>query len=247
MVPLQMAGIFVQLPFMPASSLRACVKAYFAMFLPVMTLNAAADEASRLGDAGYETVVTALLMVGFDCGTLGRFEQAESVLTRVIDEASDRGDSMHLAGALNNRAIASAAGGDATNTINDLKRVREIMREMGLAPVEFHVTVNLGEVYYSIGRLDEAEESAREAAEAGQRHFGENWTLSHAELLLARIALHRGDDVAVHTLVPQVRLRLADAQSTGRKDAELLPTDRALLRMLELSLANAGRNVPKPA
>ena len=200
---------------------------------------AAAALAEPLGDAAYETLVIALLLAGADFASNGRFEEAERVLARVIAEAQARGDLLHVAAATNNRSFIWFGLGDTENVIKDLKRVREVVRELGFAPMEFHAEGNLGEVYYIMGDMMAAEVHARAAVEVSERLSRDGWWLSHGELLLARIALYANDVAAVRDLVQRVQARLARAEKEGLKEAELPPTDRLLLSMLELALEHA--------
>lgn len=200
----------------------------------------AAARAESIGDAGYETFVTALVMVGSDCASLGRFDEAENVLARVIEQAEARGDLLHVAAALNNRTFISLGRGDAVRMIRDLERVLQIMRQTGVASFEFHAAGNLGEVHFNLADYAAAEKDARVAAEVAERLWGENWALSHAELLLARVALYAGDLPSAQSLIAKIQERLERTRNLGQKDAELIPTDKVLLDMMVLALGDSS-------
>ena len=74
-------------------------------------LEDAARRRTTLGDDGYETLVIAL-MLGFVYPGLGQLDDAKRALDRTIALAEAHGDRLHLAGAINHRAMLRAILGD---------------------------------------------------------------------------------------------------------------------------------------
>jgi hypothetical protein len=140
---------------------------------------------------------------------------------------------------LNNLTFVWYGKRDIESLTRDLQRVREIARETGFAPLEFHVEFNLGEVSYCTGDVGAAEEHANRAVALSGQLWGDTAQRFRAELLLARAALYRGDGAAAHRLLQSIRERVGQAVSAGRKDAELIATDELLAQMVELATRQA--------
>jgi predicted ATPase len=200
----------------------------------------AARRAAQLGDAGYETFVIALLVAGNASGTLGRFDEAEELFGNAIQTAEVRGDVIHVAAALINRGVVWWGRRDADNLIRDLQRVREIARQTGFSPLEYHAAVNLAEVYYSVGDVATAHEHVQRAIQISEHLWGDSWQIFHAELLLARLTLYAEDSGAARALLERILERKWRAGHAGQKDAQLLPTDELLAEMLDIATRSAS-------
>jgi tetratricopeptide (TPR) repeat protein len=199
----------------------------------------AASQAGPLGDAGYETLVIALLLAGAGCALLTRFDEAEELLAQALREAESRGDLIHVAGVLNNRALVWNGRRDVERLTRDLDRVRSIARQTGFAPLEFHAEANLGEIYYSNGDLDQAGEHLERAVKISSQLWGDTAQTFRVELLRARSALYRNDVARARAILSEVRERESRELSQGKKDAQLTPGDALLADMLELASREA--------
>jgi tetratricopeptide (TPR) repeat protein len=196
----------------------------------------ATTKAEALGDAGYETLVIALLLMAADCASLGQLEHAERHLDRAIREADARGDMHHLGVAYVNRAVLGYARKDVAQLLRDLGHAIRIAREIGEPLHEYNAVYNLGEVAYAIEDLDRAREHAQRALLLANQLWGAaSRELSTCELLLARISLYGGNLSAARTLVASIRERVRLASASAPQEAELVASDEALLEMVDLS------------
>ncbi|MFO0580789.1 MAG: serine/threonine-protein kinase [Anaeromyxobacter sp.] len=154
-------------------------------------LEAAARAGEALGDDGYETVVIALVLLGWCLPNLGRAAEAEAAATRAISLAGGRGDLLHVASALNSRQQIRASGGDLAGALQDLEAYRRLGRELGMASAEHVAAHNAGEHLYLAGDLAGAATWAERAEEVERLH-PDVTTFPFAALLLARIHLRAG-------------------------------------------------------
>jgi len=201
----------------------------------------AATRASALGDEGHEPRAIALLMAATDCCTLGRLADAEHYLETVIGEARDRGDTYHLAAALNNRGFLHVARGDPEGLFEDMRHMCRIAREVGLPLLEFPALYNMGEAAYWVGDLDAAVDYTSRAIAVADRLWGDgNRELSGRELLLARIALLRGDLPTVRSALARIRQRVEEALARGATEAAFLPNEQMLFDGAELASREAS-------
>jgi hypothetical protein len=115
-----------------------------------------------------------------------------------------------------------------------------MVRQTGMAALEFYAAANLGEVNFNLADYAAAEKDARVAAEVAERLWGENQALSSVELLLARIALYVGDEPTARNSIAKIQERLERTRNRGQKDAELLPPNKLLLEMMVLALADSS-------
>jgi hypothetical protein len=194
--------------------------------------------ATALGNDGYETRIIAQLMVATDCASSGRLDQAERSFEQLIAEANSRGDWMHVAAALSNRALLWHGLKRVDRLFADLARTAQLGREIGEASIEFVAVYNLAESEYVLGRLAAARGHAQRGVELSKQLFGEsNREVSVSELLLARIALYDDDTAAASQHARNIRDRTARGLLAGDREAELEPPQQVLLQMIELAAA----------
>ena len=202
------------------------------------TLERAAVAAARLGDEGYETRVIARLMLGFIHQGLGRLDEGSAALDDVVALCEAHGDTFHLAGTFNNRALLRALLGQKEEMIADLSRCLSIARNLGQRSLELMAEFNLGEYLYLMADLEAAEPHVRRALALDvQLSGGEGRPV--VVLLEARLRLYRGDEGAARTLVARIRARQAEASEQGRSDALMVPSEDVLCAMVELSTRDA--------
>jgi tetratricopeptide (TPR) repeat protein len=198
----------------------------------------AVQMADALGGAGYETMIIALLMVAVDCSNLGRLDEAEAFFERVLAAAQARGDMQHVCAGTSNRVFLWFARKDVDRLFADVAEVIRIAREIGSAFLEFNAIRNMAEVEYVIEALDKAGEHAQRALEVATQLWGsDSAALSVCELLLARVALCRGDRGEAARLVERIRARLA----SGIPGVELAASDQVMLSVVDLASRGATR------
>jgi eukaryotic-like serine/threonine-protein kinase len=194
--------------------------------------------AAALGNDGYETRIVAQLMVATDSASSGRLEQAERSFEQLIAEANSRGDLMHVAAGLSNRALLWHGLKKVDRLFADLARTAQLGREIGEASIEFVAVYNLAESEYVLCRLAAARGHAQRGVELSKQLFGEsNREVSVSELLLARIALYDDDTTAASQHAQNIRDRTARGLAAGDREAELEPPQQVLLQMIELAAA----------
>ncbi|MFL5344041.1 MAG: serine/threonine-protein kinase PknK [Hyalangium sp.] len=198
-------------------------------------LEAAADRALTLGDAGYETRVVAQLLLAVILPNLGRISEAEAVLEDVIASCTKRGDQFHLGGAINNRRNLWVAKKDLANALKDQERFMHLGRELGVVGWEYFAEHNLGELYYQAGDTRSAGPHISRAIELERQHLevaARPWAL----LLDARVLAWEGHFARARERLGQVREALAQR----RHAVGLSPSEEVLFAMVELTTREAG-------
>ncbi len=198
-------------------------------------LEAAADRALTLGDAGYETRVVAQLLLAVILPNLGRISEAEAVLEDVIASCTKRGDQFHLGGAINNRRNLWVAKKDLANALKDQERFMHLGRELGVVGWEYFAEHNLGELYYQAGDTASAAPHIARAIELERQHVevaSRPWAL----LLHARVLAWEGQFSPARERLGQVREALAQR----RHPVGLSPSEEVLFAMVELTTREAG-------
>ncbi|HMI85066.1 MAG TPA: protein kinase [Polyangiaceae bacterium] len=198
-------------------------------------LKEAAAKAERIGEDGYETFVIALALAAPDCVNVGRIDEAEQMMTRVVAACEQHGDFHHLAAALNNRIFLWLSRTQMDKAIQDLERVLEISREVGFPQIELHTQNNLAECLFFKGEFDEALTHTLRAVEISERiGSGITW-VAMTYTLRGRIQTYRRNFVEARTIVETLRALLASAK-VNDPNAVMNRGDDILLRMVELSL-----------
>jgi tetratricopeptide (TPR) repeat protein len=200
-------------------------------------LEQAAELASEVGDEGYETVVVALLLLGFTLQGLGRLAEAARALDRSVALCEEHRDTLHLGSAMNIRGLLRACLGDKAGMVADLERVLSIGRELGQGMLEIVAHYNLGEYLYLMNDLEAAGPHVL-AAIAVDRRSGRAVRPVLA-LLEARVRLFQGDREAAGAIVRGIRERGAEVIASGG-DVPLSPSEDVLCSMVELSTGGAS-------
>jgi serine/threonine protein kinase/tetratricopeptide (TPR) repeat protein len=199
-----------------------------------MPLEAAAERARRLGDAGYETQVVAQLLLAVILPNLGDIDETDRVLTEVIDACTERGDRFHLGSAINNRRNLWVARKDLASALKDQERFMHLGRELGMVGWEYFAEHNLGELHYQAGDVEAATPHIARAIALERRHpevAPRPWAL----LLQARAMAWTGRHARGREVLAQVRQVLAD----GRHGVDLSPSEEVLFAMVELATREA--------
>ncbi len=199
-------------------------------------LESAVAKAEVLDDDGYETLVVALLMLGFILPALGRVADAEAALDRAIVLCEAHGDKLHLGPCMSNRAMLRATAGDRAGMLSDFARVPAIARELGQSSLEQVGHFNLAEFLLLMDDPRAAEPHiARVFALETQRSGGP--LRPFVTLLEARLRLHDGDVVGARDAA--ARVRAEQAREPSRSDARPSPSDDVLCAMIELATSDA--------
>ena len=202
-------------------------------------LTSAVAGAEELGDEGYETLVIALLMLGFILPGLGRIEEAERALERAIAESTGRGDRLHLIAALNNLGLAWAQRGDRARMVETFEQVLDLAREIGQPTMKSFVRFNLGEYLYLMGDAAGATLHIERAAEAKRRLQGDV-ARPIVPLLRARLRFHQGDVDGAGAIVRAIRSRQDEARRRGQSEMLMVPSEDVLCSAVELGAGDAG-------
>jgi tetratricopeptide (TPR) repeat protein len=197
-------------------------------------LEAAADSANLLGDAGYETRVVAQLLLAVILPNLGRISEAEEVLEDVIASCTRRGDRFHLGSAINNRRNLWVSRKDLANAVKDQERFMHLGRELGMVGWEYFAEHNLGELHYQAGDAVAAAPHIARAIELERQHpevAPRPWAL----LLHARVLAWEGQYAQARERLAQVR----EALARQRQASALSPSEEVLFSMVELTTQDA--------
>ncbi|WP_437475753.1 protein kinase [Sorangium sp. So ce1014] len=195
-------------------------------------LEQAARGALALGD--HEAHVIARLLLVGSLSVAGRLDEAERHGEAVVEACLRAGDAFHLCTAYINRLFMWVKRRDEGRALEDQREAVRLARELGHAQLERMATLNLSELRYWMGALDEALPLARRSLDLQRRFFNQRPSPDDA-LLLARIHLARGayDEAARH---------LAEARAS-LPALDLTPCARTLARLVQQALDDraAGR------
>lgn len=201
-------------------------------------LQAAIAIADPLGDAGYETLVIALLLLCLILPVQGAVEDADRLSERLIALCERRGDRMHLASALVNRRVVCIAQKRVQQVLDDTARAIELSRELGIAEFEYVCEYNMGEVLFQTGDVAAAAPHVARALELEwRRPAGVGRPL--ARLLEARILAYEGRE---RELLPRIHALITHQVNARRErhaDALFLPAEVLHLHMVALSTCDA--------
>jgi len=196
-------------------------------------LRRAAERAAQEGDAGYETLIAALLLLGTSAPALGRAAEGEEALARAESIASGRGDLLHLPAVYINRRNLLVTRGDAARALEDQRAAARIAREHGMLGNEYMGEYNAAEICYQIADLAGAMPHLRRAQEIEQRH-PEVQPLPLAMLLEARLRLFAGEGAEARSRYQEWVARLL------RSGAMPGPAEEVLADMVDLASRDAS-------
>jgi tetratricopeptide (TPR) repeat protein len=203
-----------------------------------LLLERAVGAADLLPDEGYETLVIALMLLGFLLPGLDRLDDAHRAVDRTIALCDAHGDRLQLGATLNVRGMLRANLGDKEGMTSDLERSLAVARELGQRSLELMGEFNLGEYLLLMDDPDAAEPHVRRAQVLDRKISGEPGRAVVA-LLEARLDLHRGDDAAARAIIERIRAREAEARARGETEAVLMPSDAVLSSMVDLATRDA--------
>jgi hypothetical protein len=194
----------------------------------------AAARAEALGDACYETLVVARLMLGGLYAWFHRLDEAETVFKRVIDQCRAHNDMLHLTAALGNRVHLWAARGNWYRMSADLEDHHVMAQALGNARMERNAHYNAATFYYWRGDLANARQHLERGLALDDRSA---YPLRTEGLLLrARVELAAGNLEIARAIAADIDAQQAAAERQGQQEAILRPSDRLLLGMLHLAV-----------
>jgi tetratricopeptide (TPR) repeat protein len=195
----------------------------------------AAGKAAAVGDACYETLVVAQLMLGGLYAWLHRLDEAEVVFERVIALCRSRNDTLHLAAALGNRVHLWAAHGRWERMAADLEEHLALAQVLGNAWMERNAHHSVAAFCYWRGDLDSARKHLARVIAFDERG-GESGQRPEGPLLLARIELAAGNVDLARGLAYEIHAQQTAAESAAQREALLRPSDSLLLAMVTLAV-----------
>lgn len=200
----------------------------------------AAERAEPMGDAGYETMVTSLLLAAAGIALLGQMDESKKAFDKLLVTCEEHGDQLHLAAAYQNRCFVWMLQSDLEPLIADLNKMIEISRETGFPILEGRALYNLAEIAYLSGDMEAAHKHAERSIELHAQLMGPGGRTLMSQLLLARVKLLKGDLSGARATLDKLKARQEEARAQGRDDAELLPSDQVLFDLVELATREAG-------
>jgi tetratricopeptide (TPR) repeat protein len=204
-------------------------------------LSQAAAQTVALGDAGYETRVIALVLLGYVLATLGRLDEAEKAFSEVVPLCSARGDKLHLGAALANRVALWTYRQAHHFVAADLTEVRTLARELGNRRMEQAAEFYLALYHRQAGRLELAEQHARAAIRIDEQRRGDT-ARPDSVLLLARVLATGGDVEGTRGCLERIDAHVTRARARGDSEAELVPGEELLREALALWASGRGND-----
>jgi eukaryotic-like serine/threonine-protein kinase len=205
------------------------------------TFRRAISVAETLGDEGYEALTVSMSLGGHAAATLGKFEQAEETLSRVLRVCEEHGDFFGICSVLVSRGTLSLLTDKFDRLLADLDRTVQLAREYGMPVVESLCVRDLGEINIYLGKMDEAEPHIRRAQAMYAQAFGESAARSiNCEVQLARVKWWLGDVAAAEEIFKRVTAQQAAAQAAGQSDSILSGSERLALDQVGTALGDGS-------
>jgi serine/threonine protein kinase/tetratricopeptide (TPR) repeat protein len=192
-------------------------------------LESAADLAHTLGNAGYESRVISLLLLGFIFPNIGRIDDAQRVLEECIAICTEREDKLHLGSAINNCRNLWVARNDLKRALEGQEHFKRLGRELGMTGWEFFAEHNLAELYYQSGDTRAAMPHIARAMELERNHpevAPRPWGL----LLRARVLAYEGEQEDARHALDAIHQVLAERPGT-----EFSAPESVLLSLVDLA------------
>jgi tetratricopeptide (TPR) repeat protein len=203
----------------------------------IATFKRAFELAEKLGDSGYEAYTLGLSLYAYCQASVGNHAEAETAIERAIRIFEEHGDMIGLSSALVNRCMLWLITNQVEKMLADYLRIIQLSREFGFVMTECMAVKDLGEIYFILGRDDEALPQARRGVEMYRQMLGDAASrVYNAELLLARVQSHQGDVAGAAEIVRRLVVAQAEAAAAARGDALLSDMERVLLETMELGL-----------
>jgi tetratricopeptide (TPR) repeat protein len=194
-----------------------------------------------LGEDAYESYTQSLSLGGFVAATLGRYDEAEAMMSLCLRVFEEHGDMIGLCGALINRCTLSLLTDNIDRVQADYERTLHLAREYGMSLLESLCVRDLGEVHLILGQPAQAEPYIQRAMEMYTQTLGASAVrVANCQVQLARLKWYGGDAEAAAEIVKKVLAQQAEAQSSGQSDSMLSDSERLALDQVVLALRQAS-------
>lgn len=171
-------------------------------------------------------VIARLLLIGC-LSVTGRLDEAERHSEAVIEACHRVGDAFHLCSAYVNRLFMWVKRHADDRALADQREALRLARELGHAQLERWATLNLAELRYWMGDLEEGLLLARRCLDLQRRFFNQRPSPDDV-LLLARIHLAREEHDDAARCMTDLR--------ASHPEAALAPCARTLARLVQQAL-----------
>jgi hypothetical protein len=178
--------------------------------------------------------VVSLLLLGDLLPYHGQVEEAERVWETVLSLCETHNDQVHRMVSYLNRRQLWIGKRDLERALEDSRRCIQIAREIGSLVVSFMGEYNLGELLYQSGDCDAAWPHVRRAIELEQKGLS-GVTRPLALLLEARLCAFLGRNAEARELYDKISAAQAEAERVGQSEGLLVPSERVLLSLVDLS------------
>jgi tetratricopeptide (TPR) repeat protein len=195
--------------------------------------------AEGLGDEGYEIRVISLLLLGDLLPYHGEVAEAEKVFETVVSLCEGHGDQAHLMVAFLNRRQLWIGKRELERALEDSRRSIQLAREIGFVAASFMGEYNLGELLYQAGDADAAATHVRRAVDLEQKRLS-GFHRPVARLLEARVLTFLGRNAEARAIYEEITAAQAEAEKAGQTEKVLLPSERVLLTLVDLSTRDAS-------
>ncbi|MBX3161012.1 MAG: hypothetical protein KF773_33945, partial [Deltaproteobacteria bacterium] len=189
--------------------------------------------------AGRETELDARLLLASEHVALGALDAADAELETVFTYAHASNDLPRISAAHDARALVRCARRDLDGAEADLAAAIELARELRDDALEYRARYHRGELLIWRDRLDDAVASARRAFELCAAA-----PVPHAGILLARVAVARGDLASLDSHLQWVATTFPDDEIPVDvrlfRDAARASLDRARSPAWDRIVAEAG-------
>jgi tetratricopeptide (TPR) repeat protein len=200
----------------------------------------AIEVSEPLGEEAYEPYTTSLSHGGYVAASLGRFEEAESLLSRALQVFEEHGDMFGMCSVLVNRCTLSFLTDNIERVLADYERTFHLAREFGISLIETLCVRDLGEVYLILGQPAQAEPYIRRALETYTQTMGaSNARVVNCEVQLARLKWYGGEVEVAAEIAARVLAQQAEAQVAAQTDSLLTASERLALDQVGLALRHA--------
>lgn len=200
----------------------------------------AIEVSEPLGEEAYEAYTTSLSHGGYVAASLGRFDEAESLLSRALQVFEEHADMFGMCAVLVNRCTLSFLTDNIDRVLADYERTFQLAREFGISLIETLCVRDLGEVYLILGQPAQAEPYIRRALETYTQTMGaSNARVVNCEVQLARLKWYGGDVEVAAEIVGRVTAQQAEAQAANQNDSLLTASERLALDQVGLALRQA--------
>lgn len=198
-----------------------------------------AQLAGPLGDVGYETRVDALTVLGAALGSLGRLDEALTVLNELLEICAKTRDAIHEVSTLNNLVYVWLPQSNYQQIRVDFEKALRLARENCFSSLESNLIHNLAEVSLVSGDLEAALRYAAQNTALSDRMSGVSpYPSLLMALLSARAKIAMGDEEGARAFLQEAQRRMDAAKGTPN-ELHYMPSDAVLFDAVDLATRDA--------